>query len=185
MMKPTDSNPTPPTGKSQPPSKDSQAAAAKPNPGSLLTGTGDLVIEHGQKTTPPESISRVLEGPTTVAPPPANDLPPGSTIASDMVFEGTASLEPTAGSLLVLGRVEGNINGTPAVNIAAGGQVIGNISQPVALTIEGTYKGDVTADQVKIGEKAITAGTISYKRITILGGDNEIQLKPIRRATNE
>jgi len=181
MMKPENTNPPKTPPHTIPPGQKPPATA-----GSLLTGTGSLVIEHQPQVTPTDStVTKVIGADKPAASfKPSAQPTSASVIDKDMVFEGTATFQPTAQPLIVYGRVEGNINGTPAVTIAADGEVNGCIAQPTELIIEGIYKGDATADQVMIGEEAKTAGTISYKKIVMLGGDNEIQLKPIRTTPN-
>ena len=75
-----------------------------------------------------------------------------------------------SGSLLIYGRVFGNIHSTGAVRTADGSEVKGDISAQEA-TIGGKIDGDLIVDKkVTLGETSLLTGTLKAAILTIEEG---------------
>ena len=75
-----------------------------------------------------------------------------------------------AGSLLIYGKVFGNIQSTGAVRTASGSEVKGNITAK-EVTIGGRVEGDVDVDKkVTLGDSSALTGNLKAATLTIEEG---------------
>ena len=75
-----------------------------------------------------------------------------------------------SGSLLIYGKVFGNIQSTGAVRTASGSEITGNITAK-EVTIGGTVNGDVDVDKkVTLGDTSSLTGNLKATTLTIEEG---------------
>ena len=100
-----------------------------------LTGNEDIVVEG------------TVEGKIDL---PSNQLTVGAN--------GTAKAEITAKTIVVIGKVSGNVNGTERVEIQATGVVEGDVSSPRLVVAEGAVlNGSIHMTQPKAGSEPKSA----------------------------
>lgn len=110
------------------------------------------------------------------------EMPPSSRLTPDMQFSGSIEQE---GPMELLGQVDGAIVVTgqqAGISIGPEASLKGSASAAV-IDVHGRVEGDLTGGSLSIHETAFTRGKFLYDRISILGGDNEINLKRRTQAT--